>query len=191
MTDYYILKGTQLNGLSQANTYGDDCYPATNYPIVRLQNTSTNKVYFARTYNFSTMGVATGASLQSARFNTSNIPYGHYDLCVITNGISSHCISFCHHRPKRPCDCDSRIRHESETCCKSECEDSCCTEDLVPDPEIIELRGEIKRLQNSVRRISLLFKLEEPVREPKFEKDEEEEEEESRKSGDTKKNRKK
>ena len=34
--DYYLLTGTQLNGLSQANTYGDDCYPATNYPLVTL-----------------------------------------------------------------------------------------------------------------------------------------------------------
>jgi hypothetical protein len=37
--DYYLLQGTQLNGLSQANTYGDDCQAATNYPLVRLRNT--------------------------------------------------------------------------------------------------------------------------------------------------------
>lgn len=166
-TDYYLLKGTQLNGLSQANIYGDDCYPATNYPLVRLQSTRTSKVYFARTYDFSTMGVATGSSIQSVRFTASHIPYGHYDLCVIANGISSHCVSFCHHKPRKPCDCCIGIKREFETCCKEVYEDPCCVEDLVIDPEIIQLKDEVKRLQNSVQRLSSLIKIEERIREPK------------------------
>src|SRR5262249_41977484 len=83
--DYYALQGTQLNGLSQANIYGDDCYPATNYPLVRLTNNTTHAVYYARTYEFSTLGVATGASLQSARFTVGGLPDGSYDLCVVAN----------------------------------------------------------------------------------------------------------
>src|SRR5712692_3591140 len=103
-TDYYLLRGTQLNGLSQANTYGDDCYPATNYPLVRLRSMQTNEAYFCRTYAFSTMGVATGGDLESVRFDARHVPFGDFELCVIANGISSHCVSFCHRRSEQPCE---------------------------------------------------------------------------------------
>jgi hypothetical protein len=76
-TAHYLLKGTQLNGLSQANMYGDDCNPSTNYPLVRLRNGITGQVFFARTYDFSARGVATGTYLQSVRFSAAHIPYGH------------------------------------------------------------------------------------------------------------------
>jgi hypothetical protein len=59
--DYYLLHGTQLNGLSQANIYGDDCTPATNYPLVRLRSVRTGEVYYCRTYDFSSMAVSTGS----------------------------------------------------------------------------------------------------------------------------------
>lgn len=87
--DYYILKGTLLNGWSQANTYGDDCYASTNYPLIRLHNTCSDKMYYARSFNFSTMGVATGSSEECCNFSTENIPDGEYELTVIANGISS------------------------------------------------------------------------------------------------------
>src|SRR6202044_504524 len=56
----YVISGTQFNGLSQACSYGDDAQMATNYPIVRLEDTSNN-IFYLRTANHSTMGVATGA----------------------------------------------------------------------------------------------------------------------------------
>jgi Kelch motif len=90
----FTLTGTQLNGFSQANMYGDDCYCSTNYPIVHLQNTVTNHVYFARTHGFSTMGVDTGATVESCNFNVSGIPDGNYSLTVIANGIGSHVHAF-------------------------------------------------------------------------------------------------
>jgi hypothetical protein len=37
----------------------------------------------------------------------------------------------------------------------------------VIDPEIIQLKDEVKRLQNSVQRLSSLIKIEERIREPK------------------------
>jgi Kelch motif len=149
--DYYLLKGTQLNGLSQANTYGDDCYPATNYPIVRLRNNQTNRIYYCRSYNFSTMGVATGASLQSVRFITPNIPYGAYDLCVIANGISSHCVNLCHSKPCKPC-CHEPKCGCTETCCHQEC--SCCEyDDRAGHPEVVELKQQVRSLQNSLNRL--------------------------------------
>ena len=35
------ISGTQFNGLSQANAYGDDFQDATNYPLVRITNNAT------------------------------------------------------------------------------------------------------------------------------------------------------
>lgn len=173
--DYYLLKGTQLNGLSQANMYGDDDSPATNYPIVRLQNTLTNKTYFCRTYNFSTMGVATGASLQSVRFTLPNIPYGDYDLCVIANGISSHCVSFCHHKPC--CDDDKK----ADPChCHA---DPCCAYDRGSDPEITELKDQLKRLQNGFDRLTNIVAGETSLAQPKDKKEQEENEEQANKKG--------
>jgi hypothetical protein len=161
--DYYLLKGTQLNGLSQAVMYGDDCTNATNYPIVRLRNTLTGKVYFARTYDFSTLGVATGASLQSARFTLPNIPYGDYDLCVIANGISSHCVSFCHRKPCKPC-CHETPKVDPCCCREDPC---CCDDDRRSDPEVTGLRDQVARLQNSMSRLTSVVNGEEGVPQPK------------------------
>jgi hypothetical protein len=61
----YTLTGTQLNGLSQACSYGDDAGMATNYPIVRLTELGTGQVVYVRSYDFSSMGVATAATTQS------------------------------------------------------------------------------------------------------------------------------
>jgi len=155
--DYYLLKGTQLNGLSQANTYGDDCAAATNYPLVRLRNTHTGKVYFCRTYQFSTMGVATGPALESTRFDASLVPYGDYDLCVIANGISSHCVPFCHRRP-RACGCGCGCKkQEPAGCCRPACcDDPCCEEDEMIDPEVARLKLQVRGLQNMANRLAAL-----------------------------------
>ena len=83
----YLLTGTQLNGLSQANIYGDDCSSATNYPIITITNSAGTK-YYCKSNNFSTMGVATGNAVVSCNFSTS-APNGAYQLNVIANGISS------------------------------------------------------------------------------------------------------
>jgi hypothetical protein len=86
----HTLHGQQLNGLSQASMYGDDATMATNYPIVRLRHGTNGKVVFARTHDFSTMGVATGTVVHSTRFTVpAGTPKGHYKLTVIANGIAS------------------------------------------------------------------------------------------------------
>ena len=56
----YPLTGTQFNGLSQAVGYGDDYQAATNYPLLRITNNSSEHVVYARTRGHSTMAVATG-----------------------------------------------------------------------------------------------------------------------------------
>ena len=117
--NYYTLKGTQLNGLSQANMYGDDCYSATNYPLVRLRNTCSNKVYYARSFNFSTMGVATGSTMQCFDFSTAGIPEGEYELTVVANGISAVpvVIKFPMPKEKECCSC-SEIGVNLEPVCE-------------------------------------------------------------------------
>ncbi len=87
----YTLQGSQINGLSQAVSYGDDVSSATNYPIVRLRNTYTGHVYFCRTFDHSTMGVNTGTTIQSTNFYIPfAVPLGSYEITVIANGISSY-----------------------------------------------------------------------------------------------------
>ena len=86
----YTLFGTQLNGLSQACGYGDDAGCATNYPLVRLRNAANGNIYYCRTFDHSTMAIATGNSIQSTSFAVpSNVPEGAYELVVVANGIPS------------------------------------------------------------------------------------------------------
>ena len=75
--DYFLLRGTQLNGLSQAVGYGDDYAAATNYPIVKLTEVSTGQVSFARTYNWSSTGVALGTDTHPTPTSTDfELPAG-------------------------------------------------------------------------------------------------------------------
>ncbi len=88
----YELRGRQLNGLSQAVIYGDEGAMATNYPIVRLDHAGGGVTY-CRTHDHSTMGIQTGATVQSTKFTVpSGTPLGSARLCVIANGIASDCI---------------------------------------------------------------------------------------------------
>jgi hypothetical protein len=90
----YVLHGRQINGLSQAVIYGDEGAMATNYPIVRLVNSNTGEVFYARTHDHSTMGINTGAVIHTTHFTVPvSAPLGPYSLCVIANGISSDCVS--------------------------------------------------------------------------------------------------
>jgi hypothetical protein len=86
-----VLSGIQLNGLSQGAAYGDDAQMATNYPLVRITNTATGHVFFARTYNHSSMAVATGSAIVKTHFTVpAGIELGASQLEVVTNGIASN-----------------------------------------------------------------------------------------------------
>ncbi|HEX5473976.1 MAG TPA: Ig-like domain repeat protein [Vicinamibacterales bacterium] len=86
----YTISGRQFNGLSQANSYGDDAQSATNYPIVRIVNIGTGHVIYARTHDHSSMGVATGATIVSTQFDVpAGIESGPSRLYVVANGIPS------------------------------------------------------------------------------------------------------
>lgn len=86
----YRISGTQFNGLSQAAAFGDEFQTATNYPLVRITNTSTGHVFFAKTHNHSSMGVATGSAIVSTNFDVpATMETGPSTLEVVTNGIPS------------------------------------------------------------------------------------------------------
>ncbi len=86
----YQLHGRQLNGRSQCSAYGDDATVATNYPIVRIRSEANGKEYYCRTFDHSTMGVATGGAVAHTSFKVPfGVPDGPADLVVIANGIAS------------------------------------------------------------------------------------------------------
>jgi hypothetical protein len=86
----YKISGTQFNGLSQGAFYGDDAQMATNYALVRITNISTKHVFYARTHDPSTMGIATGKATVSTNFDVpSDIETGDSKIEVVTNGIPS------------------------------------------------------------------------------------------------------
>jgi len=86
----YQISGTQFNGLSQASAYGDEQQNATNYPLVRITNSSTGHVFYARTHDHSTMAVATGSAIVSTHFDVpASIEVGPATLQVVANGIPS------------------------------------------------------------------------------------------------------
>jgi hypothetical protein len=89
----YRCHGTQLNGLSQAVSYGDDATMATNYPLVRLRRPDAGLVWFCRTHDHQTMAVATGSAVVATNFDVPDLGVGPAWLDVIANGIASEAVS--------------------------------------------------------------------------------------------------
>ena len=89
-----VLSGTQLNGLTENNGYGDDYQGPTNYPLVRLvQAAAPNNVYYATTHNETTHSIVPGTS-NSTEFDVpSGLPSGSYTLYLVANGIESNPIT--------------------------------------------------------------------------------------------------
>jgi len=86
-----ILYGKQLNGLSQNNGYGDDYQGDTNYPLVRLIDSSGN-VYYALTHDESTHSIAPGVIMYTKFDVPATVPPGVYQLQSVANGIGSNTI---------------------------------------------------------------------------------------------------
>jgi hypothetical protein len=85
----YTLSGTQLGGLTQGSAYGDDYQSATNFPLVRITNTATGAVSYARTHGMTSMSVAPGNS-SSVQFTLpAGVQAGSSTLVVVANGIAS------------------------------------------------------------------------------------------------------
>jgi hypothetical protein len=86
----YAISGTQFNGRSQAASVGDELTASTNYPLVRITNTATGHVFYARTHGHSTMAVATGNAIVGTNFDVpATAEAGAATLVVVANGIAS------------------------------------------------------------------------------------------------------
>jgi hypothetical protein len=62
---------------------------STNYPLVRITNNATGDVCFARSYNFSTMGVWTTGATNAAFDIPQGCEAGASTLQVVVNGLAS------------------------------------------------------------------------------------------------------
>ncbi len=90
----YLLTGTLLNGICAGAAYGDDAQMDSNYPIIRMTD-AAGRVYYARTYNWSSTGVMTGNTPVTTQFTVpAGLSAGTYSLVVVANGISSDPVSF-------------------------------------------------------------------------------------------------
>jgi hypothetical protein len=90
----YRISGTQFNGLSQACAFGDEEQCSENYPLVRITNNTTNHVFYARTHDHSTMGVATGSQHVWTYFDVPpRLENGASTVVVVANGIPSASVS--------------------------------------------------------------------------------------------------
>ena len=85
----YSLSGKQLAGLDQGAAYGDDVQDNTNFPLVRITNSSTGVVTYARTANWSSVSVAPGTSSTTKFTLPTSTPAGKSTLVVVANGIAS------------------------------------------------------------------------------------------------------
>lgn len=85
----YSLSGTQLAGVTTGASYGDDYQSSTNYPLVRITNSSTGVVTYARTTSIGTHSVQLGAASSITFRLPAGIPAGASTLQVVANGIAS------------------------------------------------------------------------------------------------------
>ncbi len=87
------LSGLQLAGRDQGSAYGDDVQDNTNFPLVRITNSATGVVTYARTSHWSSVSVAPFAP-SSTRFAVpASTPSGPSTLVVVANGIASRPVS--------------------------------------------------------------------------------------------------
>jgi hypothetical protein len=87
-----VITGTQFNGVTQGAYYGDDDQSFTNFPLVRITD-STGRVVYCRTHGWKG-GVATGTKVVSTEFDIPvGIALGAGSLQVVTNGIASAPVS--------------------------------------------------------------------------------------------------
>jgi len=85
----YHLTGVRFNGISEGASYGDDFQMNSNYPLVRVTG-SDGIVRYARTYNWSSTGVATGNQEVSVEYRLpAGLPAGTATGVVVANGIAS------------------------------------------------------------------------------------------------------
>ena len=83
------ISGTNFNGFDRGAVYGDDAQEDTNFPLVRFTNSKTGDVCYAKSYNFSTMGVWTTGTTNASFDIPTSCEAGSSILQVVVNGIAS------------------------------------------------------------------------------------------------------
>jgi hypothetical protein len=83
------VSGRQLAGLDQGAAYGDDFQDNTNYPLVRITNSRSGIVTYARTSYWTTVSVAPGTPSSTEFTIPPRTPAGPSTLVVVANGIAS------------------------------------------------------------------------------------------------------
>jgi hypothetical protein len=83
------ISGTNFNGFDQGGVYGDDAQENTNFPLVRITNTKSGNVCYAKSYNFSTEGVWTTGTTNAVFDIPSTCAKGASTLQAVVNGIAS------------------------------------------------------------------------------------------------------
>jgi hypothetical protein len=87
------ISGTNFNGWDLGGVYGDDAQSASNWPIVKITNTSSGDVCYGHSYSFSTMGVWTTGTTNAEFDIPSSCETGASTLQVVVNGIASKGVS--------------------------------------------------------------------------------------------------
>lgn len=85
----YKIEGIRFNGMSEGSMYGDDYQSSTNYPLVRITNCKTGHVFYCRTHDHSSMGVASDKKVSTYFDVPYNIERGKSKIEVVANGIPS------------------------------------------------------------------------------------------------------
>ncbi len=85
----FMISGTLFSGRSQGAAYGDDYQSATNYPLVRVTNTATGHVAYAKTRGFSSLALGNPKTVTAHVVIPTNAETGASTLAVVTNGIAS------------------------------------------------------------------------------------------------------
>lgn len=84
-----VVRGKRFNGLTLGAYYGDDAQMATNYPLVRITNSASGHVCFARTHDHTMMGIS-GRKPSGTKFDVpATCEAGASSLEVVVNGIAS------------------------------------------------------------------------------------------------------
>ena len=85
----YTLSGKQLAGLDPGSAYGDDVQDNTNFPLVRITNSATGVVTYARTSDWTSVSVNPGTRSSTKFTVPPGTPAGQSTLVVVANGIAS------------------------------------------------------------------------------------------------------
>jgi len=85
----YQLAGTNLNGVTEGASYGDDAEMSSNFPLVRFQCGGGTTIRYARTFGWAPAVVGASSIQRTTRFQVPADLNGACSLFVVANGIPS------------------------------------------------------------------------------------------------------